>query len=74
MAQRSSPRPTSVPVGIVPMCVLTLVTGWLVLRGAPFTAAIPAMAVVVVMTIGVLLRRPRRERSAARRSSRPQTP
>jgi hypothetical protein len=56
------------------MCVLTLVTGWLVLRGAPFTAAIPAMAVVVAMTIGVLLRRPRRERSAARRSSRPQTP
>jgi hypothetical protein len=40
------------------LCALALATGWLVLRGGSFEAAIPAMGGLVVVWVGLLVRRP----------------
>jgi len=62
MAERPASRPASVPVGIVPVCLLALMTGWLVLRGASFAVAIPAMGVLVAASVVLLLHHPRTTR------------
>ena len=59
MTTRPASEPASVPVGIVLLCGLALVTGWLLLRGAPFVVAIPAMGGIVVASVLLLVRRPR---------------
>jgi hypothetical protein len=59
-------RPLSVaaPVaaGISILCALALLTGWLVLRGAPFALAIPANAAFVTASVALLIHRPRGSR------------
>jgi uncharacterized membrane protein YphA (DoxX/SURF4 family) len=59
-------RPLSVaaPVaaGISILCALALLTGWLVLSGAPFALAIPANAAFVAASVALLIHRPRRSR------------
>lgn len=59
-------RPLSVaaPVaaGISILCALALLTGWLVLRGAPFALAIPANAAFVAASVALLIHRPRGSR------------
>jgi hypothetical protein len=49
-------------VGSALLCALTLTTGWLVLRGASFVAAIPAMGALTVVFVELLVRTPRHER------------
>jgi hypothetical protein len=44
------------------LCALTLVTGWLVLRGGSFEAAIPAMGALTVAFVTLLVQRPRANR------------
>ena len=51
-----------VAAGISILCALALLTGWLVLRGAPFALAIPANAAFVTASVALLIRRPRGSR------------
>jgi CHASE2 domain-containing sensor protein len=62
MATRPASEPASLVVGIALLCVLTLSTGWLVLRGGSFSVAIPAMAALTILFVGLLLQRPRAPR------------
>ena len=62
MTTRRLTDPASVPAGITIMCALALLTGWLVLRGAPFALAIPANAAFVTASVALLIHRPRRHR------------
>ncbi len=54
--------PAAVPAGISILCALALLTGWLVLRGAPFALAIPANAAFVTASVALLIHRPRQRR------------
>jgi uncharacterized membrane protein len=58
MATRPASEPASLVVGITLLCVLTLATGWLVLRGGSFAAAIPAMGALTVVFVSLLVHRP----------------
>jgi hypothetical protein len=49
----------SLVVGSALLCALALATGWLVLRGGSFEAAIPAMGAITVVFVSLLVRRPR---------------
>src|SRR5207247_851657 len=51
-----------VAAGISILCALALLTGWLVLRGAPFALAIPANAAFVTASVALLIHRPRGSR------------
>ena len=51
-----------VAAGISILCALALLTGWLVLRGAPFALAIPAMGAFTVVFVELLVRAPRLKR------------
>jgi hypothetical protein len=62
MATRPASEPTSLVVGIALLCVLTLATGWLVLRGGSLAAAIPAMGALTIVFVALLLQRPRAPR------------
>lgn len=62
MSIRRASEPVSVVVVGAALCALTLTTGWLVLRGASFVAAVPAMAVFTFVFVELLVRVPRRER------------
>jgi len=44
------------------LCALTLATGWLVLRGGSFTAAIAAMGLFTLVFVSLLVQRPRTRR------------
>jgi hypothetical protein len=58
------PLSDSAPVaaGISILCALALLTGWLVLRGAPFGLAIAANAAFVTTSVALLIHRPREAR------------
>ena len=62
MRTRPVSDPAPIPVGISILCALALLTGWLVLRGAPFAFAIPANAALVTASVALLIHRPRRRR------------
>jgi hypothetical protein len=62
MATRPASEPASLVVGITLLCVLTLATGWIVLRGGSFAVAIPAMAALTIVFVRLLLQRPRATR------------
>jgi hypothetical protein len=59
MATRPASDPASLVVGMTSFCLLALATGWLVLHGGSFGAAIPAMGVLVMASIGLLVHHPR---------------
>jgi hypothetical protein len=62
MATRRASEPVSVVVGSALLCALTLATGWLVLRGGSFTAAIAAMGLFTLVFVSLLVQRPRTRR------------
>ena len=62
MTERPVSDPAAIPVGISILCALALLTGWLVLRGAPFALAIPANAAFVTGSVALLIHRPRGSR------------
>ncbi|HTG46036.1 MAG TPA: hypothetical protein VK646_00060 [Actinomycetota bacterium] len=61
MATRPASDPVTVPAGITILCAIALATGLALLRGAPFALAIPTMAAAVVVSVLILVRRPRPE-------------
>ena len=62
MVTKPASEPTSLVVGIATFCVLTVATGWLVLRGGSLEAAIPAMGVSTFAFVELLVRSPRSKR------------
>jgi hypothetical protein len=62
MRTRRASEPISVVVGSALLCGLTLGTGWLVLRGGSFMAAIAAMGVFTLVFVSLLVQRPRERR------------
>ena len=62
MATRRASEPVSVVLGSALLGGLTLGTGWLVLRGGSFTAAIAAMGVFTLVFVSLLVQRPRSRR------------
>jgi len=59
MVIRPVSEPASLVVGLSILCGLVLATGWLVLRGASFAVAIPAMGALTVVSVALLVRGPR---------------
>jgi hypothetical protein len=59
MATRPASDPVSVPAGITLLCVFAVATGIALLRGAPFGAAIPAMACTLFGSVFLLVHKPR---------------
>jgi len=62
MRTRPVSDPAAIPLGISILCALTLLTGWLVLRGASVAFAIPANAAIVTISVALLIHRPHRRR------------
>ena len=62
MATRHASEPATLVAGIALLCALTIATGWLVLRGGPLVAAIPAMGAFTVVFVELLVRAPRLKR------------
>jgi hypothetical protein len=58
MVTRPAPEPASLVVGVTLLGGLTLATGWLVLHGASFAAAIATMGALVAASVALLVRRP----------------
>jgi CHASE2 domain-containing sensor protein len=62
MSTRRASEPVSIVVGSALLCACTLATGWLVLRGGSFVAAIPAMGAFTFVFVELLTRAPRVKR------------
>jgi uncharacterized membrane protein len=59
MPVRPATESVTTAIGIALLCVLTVATGWLVLRGGSFAAAIPAMGALTVVFVALLVHPPR---------------
>ena len=62
MATRPASEPATLVVGSALLCVLTLATGLVVLRGGSLVSAIPAMGAFVVVFVELLVHAPRGKR------------
>jgi hypothetical protein len=62
MPVRPATESVTTAIGIALLCVLTIVTGWFVLRGGSFAAAIPAMGAFTVVSVELLVHAPRLKR------------
>jgi hypothetical protein len=62
MVTRPASEPASLVAGVTLLVGLTLATGWLVLHGVSFAAAIPAMGAFTLVFVELLVRAPRLKR------------